>query len=54
MNVGLEGYGMREAIKLTRMSWAEHAARMGKLKNAHTILDDMTEGKNPLARFRRT
>jgi hypothetical protein len=34
------------------MRWAGHAARMGKTKNAYTILMGNPEGKRPLGRPR--
>jgi hypothetical protein len=39
-------------IKLRRMRWAGHVARMGK-KNAYRILVGKPEGKRPLGRPRR-
>jgi hypothetical protein len=40
-------------IKLRRMRWAGHVARMGETKNACRILVGMSEGKRPLERPRR-
>jgi hypothetical protein len=40
-------------IKLRRMRWAGHAARMGERRNAYTILVGKPEGKRPLGRPRR-
>jgi hypothetical protein len=40
-------------IKLRRMRWAGHVARMGKKRNAYRILVGNPEGKRPLGRPRR-
>jgi hypothetical protein len=40
-------------IKLRRMRWAGHVARMGEKKNAYRILVGKLEGKRPLGRPRR-
>jgi hypothetical protein len=40
-------------IKLRRMRWAEHAARIGEKRNAYRILVAKPEGKRPLGRLRR-
>jgi hypothetical protein len=40
-------------IKLRRMRWAGHAARMGAKRNAYRILVGKPEGKGPLGRSRR-
>jgi hypothetical protein len=37
-------------IKLRRMRWAGHAARMGEKRNAYRILVGKPEGKRPLGR----
>jgi hypothetical protein len=39
-------------IKLRRMRWAGHVARMGKKRNPYTILVGKAEGKRPLGRPR--
>jgi hypothetical protein len=40
-------------IKLRRMRWAGHVARMGEKRNAYTLLMGKPEGKRPLGRPRR-
>jgi hypothetical protein len=40
-------------IKLRRMRWAEHVARMGERKGVYRVLVGMAEGKRPLRRPRR-
>jgi hypothetical protein len=40
-------------IKLRRMKWAGHVARMGEERNACRILVGKPEGKGPLGRRRR-
>jgi hypothetical protein len=40
-------------IKLGRMRWAVHVARMGEKKNAYRLLVGKPEGKTPLGRPRR-
>jgi hypothetical protein len=40
-------------IKLRRMRWAGHVARMGAKRNAYRILVGKPEGKRPLERPRR-
>jgi hypothetical protein len=40
-------------IKLRRMRWAGHVARMGENRNAYRILVGKPEGKRPLRRPRR-
>jgi hypothetical protein len=40
-------------IKLRRMRWAGHIARMGEKMNAYRILAGKQEGKRPLGRPRR-
>jgi hypothetical protein len=39
-------------IKLRRMRWAGHVARMGEKMNAYRILVGKSEGKRPLGRPR--
>jgi hypothetical protein len=39
-------------IKLRRMRWARHVARMGEKRNAYRILMGQPEGKRPLGRPR--
>jgi hypothetical protein len=39
-------------IKLRRMSWARHLARMGKRRGAYRVLVGKPEGKRPLGRLR--
>jgi hypothetical protein len=39
-------------IKARRMSWAGHAAHMGKLRGAYNILVGKPEGRRPLRRPR--
>jgi hypothetical protein len=41
-------------MKLRRMRWAEHVARMGEKRVVCRILVRMPEGKTPLGRPRRT
>jgi hypothetical protein len=40
-------------IKLRRMRWAGHVARMGEKRNAYRLLVGKLEGKRPLRRPRR-
>jgi hypothetical protein len=40
-------------IKLRRMRWAGHVARMGEKRNAYRLLVGKPEGKRPLGRPRR-
>jgi len=40
-------------IKLRRMRWAGHVARMGQRRGAYRVLMGKTEGKRPLGRARR-
>jgi hypothetical protein len=40
-------------IKLRRMRWTGHVARMGETRNAYRILVGKPEGKRPLGRPRR-
>ena len=40
-------------IKLRRMRWAEHVARIGQRRCAYRILMGKTQGKRPLGRARR-
>jgi hypothetical protein len=40
-------------IKLRRMRWAGHVARMGEKRNAYRLLVGKPEGKRPLERPRR-
>jgi hypothetical protein len=40
-------------IKLRRMRWAGHVARMGEKKNVYRLLVGKPEGKRPLGRPRR-
>jgi hypothetical protein len=40
-------------IKLRRMRWTGHVARMGKRRNVYTVLVGRPEGKIPLGRPRR-
>jgi hypothetical protein len=40
-------------MKLRRMRWAGHVARMGEKRNAYRILSGNPEGKRPLGRPRR-
>jgi hypothetical protein len=40
-------------IKLRRMKWAGHVARMGEKKNVYRLLVGKPEGKRPLGRPRR-
>jgi hypothetical protein len=39
-------------IKLRRMRWAGHAARMGEMRNVYMLLVLEPEGKRPLGRLR--
>jgi hypothetical protein len=39
-------------IKLRRMKWAEHVARMGEKRNVYRLLVRNPEGKRPLGRPR--
>jgi hypothetical protein len=39
-------------IKLRRMKWTEHAARVGEMKNAYNNLDGKPEETRPLGRLR--
>jgi hypothetical protein len=40
-------------IKLRRMRWARHLARIGEKRNAYRLLVGKPEGKRPLGRPRR-
>jgi hypothetical protein len=40
-------------IKLKRMRWVAHVARMGEKRNAYRLLEGKPEGKRPLGRLRR-
>jgi hypothetical protein len=40
-------------IKLSRMIWTRHVARMGEMRKAYSILLGKPEGKKPLGRPRR-
>jgi hypothetical protein len=40
-------------IKLRRLRWAGHVARMGEKRNAYRLLVGKPEGKRPLGRPRR-
>jgi len=40
-------------IKLRRMRWVEHVARMGQRRRVYGVLVGKTEGKRPLGRSRR-
>jgi hypothetical protein len=40
-------------VKLRRMRWAEHVARMGEERGVHRVLVGKTLGKRPLRRPRR-
>jgi hypothetical protein len=40
-------------IKLRRMRWAGHVARMGEKRNVNRLLVGKPEGKRPLGRLRR-
>jgi hypothetical protein len=40
-------------IKLRRMMWAGHVARMGEKRNVYRLLVGKSEGKRPLGRPRR-
>jgi hypothetical protein len=40
-------------IKARRMTWAEHVARMGEVRDAFNILVGRPEGRGPLGRPRR-
>jgi len=40
-------------IKLRRMRWVGHVARMGKRRGAYRVLVGQSEGKRPLGRSRR-
>jgi hypothetical protein len=40
-------------IKLTRIKWTGHVARIGEKRNAYRILVGKSEGKKPLGRPRR-
>jgi hypothetical protein len=42
-----------QMIKLRRMRWAGHVARMGKGRGAYRILVGRPEGRGPLGRLRR-
>jgi hypothetical protein len=39
-------------MKSRRMRWAEHVARMGKMRNSYNILVGKSEGTRPLVRHR--
>jgi hypothetical protein len=40
-------------VKLRRMRWAEHVARMGEDRGVHWVLVGKPERKRPLGRLRR-
>jgi hypothetical protein len=40
-------------IKLKKIKWMEHVARMGEMRNAYNILVGIPEVKGPLGRPRR-
>jgi len=40
-------------IKLRRMRWAWHVARMGKVRGVYSVLVEKPEGRRPLGRPRR-
>jgi hypothetical protein len=40
-------------IKSRRITWAGHVARIGKMRNAYSILVGKPEGKRPLGKPRR-
>jgi predicted small integral membrane protein len=40
-------------IKVRRMGWAEHVARLGEYRNAYRLLVGKPEGRRPLGRPRR-
>jgi hypothetical protein len=40
-------------VKLRRMKWAEHVARIGEKRNAYGILVGKRDGKRPVRRPRR-
>ena len=40
-------------IKLRRMRWAGHVARVGKRRGVYRVLVGKTEGKKPLGRHKR-
>jgi hypothetical protein len=44
---------MIRVIKLKRVRWADHVARMGETRNAYSILVGKPEGTRPLGRPRR-
>jgi hypothetical protein len=39
-------------VKLRRMRWAGHVARMGEVRDVHRVLVGKLEGKRPLGRPR--
>jgi hypothetical protein len=45
--------GIIRIIKLRRMRWAGHVARMGEKRNVYRLLVGKTQGKRPLGRPRR-
>jgi len=44
---------MLRVVKLRRMRWAGHVARMGEGRGVHRVLVGKLEGKRPLGRYRR-
>jgi hypothetical protein len=39
-------------VKSRRMKWADHAGRMGEMRNAYSILVGKFEGKRPFGKLR--
>ena len=46
-------YSSPNIIRVIRMRWAEHLARMGEMRCAYSVLMGKPEGKKPLGRPRR-
>jgi len=46
-------YSSPYIIRVIRMRWAEHLARMGEIRGAYSVFVGKTEGKAPLRRSRR-
>ena len=46
-------YNIVRVIKLRRMSWAEHVARMGERRGVYRVLVGKPEGKRQCGRPRR-